>query len=178
MPTQCLIPTRHELFATSSPIGLVTLAPIPTWQRCPHCLATCFCHLAFKCRLNLSFITLGATKMPRFQASNMCSRHVGRDSTGRPIHGTLIHGWKKHQSFTEAAPRGAVSGGVSHHSILSASPLSLGRDGKAKPQRLGLACATLQPALFKPRNHTSPPFPYLCNGNSAFLFSTYENHTM
>lgn len=61
-PTQCLVPTRHELFATSSPIGLVTLAPIPSWQKCLHCLATCFYHLAFKCGLNLSSVTSRATK--------------------------------------------------------------------------------------------------------------------
>lgn len=62
-PTQCLLPTRHELFATSSPIGLVTLAPIPTWQKCPHCFATCFYHLAFKCGLNCSSVMSGATEM-------------------------------------------------------------------------------------------------------------------
>lgn len=63
LPTRCLVPTRHELFATSSPIGLVTLAPIPTWQKCLHGLATCFYHLAFKRGLNLSSVTSGATKM-------------------------------------------------------------------------------------------------------------------
>lgn len=73
-PTQCLVPTRHELFATSSPIGLVTLAPIPTWQKCPHCFATCFYHLAVKCGLNLSSVTSRATKMLWFQASNTCFR--------------------------------------------------------------------------------------------------------
>lgn len=61
-PTQCLVPTRHELFATSSPIGLVTLAPIPSWQKCLHCLATCFYHLAFKCGLKLSSVTSRATE--------------------------------------------------------------------------------------------------------------------
>lgn len=60
---RCLVPTRHELLATSSPIGLVTLAPIPTWQKCLHGLATGFYHLAFKRGLNLSLVTSGATKM-------------------------------------------------------------------------------------------------------------------
>lgn len=73
-PTQCVLPTRHELFATSSPIGLVTLAPIPTWQKCPHCFATCFYHLAFKCGLNRSSIMSGATEMLWFQASNTSFR--------------------------------------------------------------------------------------------------------
>lgn len=69
-PTQCLLPTRHELFATSSPIGLVTLAPIPTWQKCPHCFATCFYHLAFKRVLNCSSVMSRATEILWFQASN------------------------------------------------------------------------------------------------------------
>jgi hypothetical protein len=73
-PTQCSVPTRHKLLATPSPIGLVTLAPIPTWQKCLHCLATCFCHLAFKCGLNLSLVTFRATRMLWFQASNTCSK--------------------------------------------------------------------------------------------------------
>lgn len=73
-PTQRLLPTRHELFATSSPIGLVTLAPIPTWQKCPHCFATRFYHLAFKCGLNGSSVMAGATEMLWFQASNTSFR--------------------------------------------------------------------------------------------------------
>lgn len=74
LPTECLIPTRHELFATSSPVGLVTLAPIPAWQGCLQCLATRFYHLAFQCGLNLSLVTFGATGMLWVQVSNMCSR--------------------------------------------------------------------------------------------------------
>lgn len=114
LPTQCLVPTRHELFATSSPIGLVTLAPLPTWQRCLHCLATCFCHLAFKCRLNLSLVTFRATEMLWFQASNMCSRHGGRVPTGSPIHGILFHG-RETPEFHEGSSPG-------YHFQKSASP--------------------------------------------------------
>lgn len=107
-PTQCLVPTRHELFATSSPIGLVTLAPIPTWQKCLHCLATCFCHLAFKCGLNLSSVTSRATKMLQFQASNTCSgRQVpkSRQSFHRPVHSWTLHVMRGDQSFLRTAPR-------------------------------------------------------------------------
>lgn len=107
-PTQCLVPTRHELFATSSPIGLVTLAPIPTWQKCLHCLATCFCHLAFKCGLNLSSVTSRATKMLWFQASDTCSRWrvpKSRQSSHRPVHSCTLHGMRRNQSFLRTAPQ-------------------------------------------------------------------------
>ena len=95
-PTWCLVPTRHELFATSSPIGLVTLAPIPTWQKCLHGLATCFYHLAFKRGLNLSSVTSGATKMLQFQALNTCSRR--QMPNHRWSFHRLIHSWMERRS--------------------------------------------------------------------------------
>lgn len=117
-PTQCLVPTRHELFATSSPIGLVTLALIPTWQKCLHYLATCFYHLAFKCGLNLSSVTSRASRMLWFQALNTCSRQPVpkcRQSFHRSVHSRTLHVMENCSELLEGSPLECCFQKISYH---------------------------------------------------------------
>lgn len=174
LPTQCLVPARHELFATSSPIGLVTLAPLPTWQRCLHCLATCFCHLAFECRLNLSLVTFRATKMLWFQAANMCSRHGGRDSTGQPHSWDSLPWWKDTRVSWRQLPRVPFPENCPTIPSLALSPCPWAVMEKQNPKGWGQSVLLGSQTWLSQGTTPDLYFPYLCVRDQLQQNNTYH----
>lgn len=113
LPTECLIPTRHELFATSHPVGLVTLAPIPAWQRMPALLGHSLLSsgISMLAESLLSNIrghrdALGPGCKHVFQA---VSTHIQVEILQAGPFMELSPMVERHQGFLEAAPQGPVS---------------------------------------------------------------------